>query len=362
MNLFHILLGACLALPVAGVGAQTPPTTGTRTQVAGNLTAVDANTGQVSLRTDKGDVITLSASEKTVIVHVPPGETDVRKGSRMALSSLGAGDRVVAFIRQAADGNAAVTSMVVRTKADLAQSAEKELEDWKKRGTTGTVAAVDPEARTITLKTGRRTVTLETSDKTEYRRYSPDSAKPADATPGSFAEIKPGDQVNALGDRNEAGTSVKAERIYAGTFRQLAVTVLSVDAGAGEVKVKDLASKKPLTIVVTGDTKMKKLPEMMARMLARRYQGGGQAAAPGSAPRNFDIRQMLERAPAATLSELKAGDALMVSTTMGSDPARVTAIMVLAGVEPLLTASASSTRDVMAGWNLGGGAAEEATQ
>ena len=38
-----------------------------------------------------------------------------------------------------------------------------------------------------------------------------------------------------------------------------------------------------------------------------------------------------------------------------SDPARVTAVMLLAGVEPLLTASPTATRDIMSGWNLGGG-------
>jgi len=56
------------------------------------------------------------------------------------------------------------------------------------------------------------------------------------------------------------------------------------------------------------------------------------------------------------LTELKAGDAVMVSTTMGSDPSRVTVITLLAGVEPLL-ASPTATRDIMSGWNLGGGGA-----
>jgi hypothetical protein len=64
---------------------------------------------------------------------------------------------------------------------------------------------------------------------------------------------------------------------------------------------------------------------------------------------------MLDRLPAMPLSELKAGDAIMVSTTMGSDPARVTVIMLLAGVEPILTAAPSAARDLMGGWLSGGG-------
>jgi hypothetical protein len=59
------------------------------------------------------------------------------------------------------------------------------------------------------------------------------------------------------------------------------------------------------------------------------------------------------------LSELKVKDAIMVSTTMGSDPSKVTAIMLLAGVEPVLTAAPTATRDIMSGWNLGGGGGGE---
>lgn len=42
-----------------------------------------------------------------------------------------------------------------------------------------------------------------------------------------------------------------------------------------------------------------------------------------------------------SLAELKTGDAIMLSSTPGSDPGRVTAVMLLAGVEPLLAADAS---------------------
>jgi len=72
-----------------------------------------------------------------------------------------------------------------------------------------------------------------------------------------------------------------------------------------------------------------------------------------------DIGQILERSPAIPLSDLKPKDAIMVSTTMGTDPTRVTAIMLLAGVEPILTAAPNAARDIMSGWNLGGGGGGE---
>lgn len=43
----------------------------------------------------------------------------------------------------------------------------------------------------------------------------------------------------------------------------------------------------------------------------------------------------------------------MLSSTPGSDPSRVTAVMLLAGVKQLLEASPTSARDIMSGWNLG---------
>jgi hypothetical protein len=114
---------------------------------------------------------------------------------------------------------------------------------------------------------------------------------------------------------------------------------------------------------------MKKLDPQTAASLARRYGAGrGQDQAGAGAGRGApgrgggrggggDIGQTLDRLPAVPLSELKPGDAIMVSTTMGSDPTHVTVIMLLAGVEPILTAAPSAARDIMSGWNLGGGGA-----
>ena len=350
--------GAILAFLTSLSGAilaQTPPdrsTAAPHSEVAGTVTAVDARANQVSLKSDKGDAITVTTTEKTLILHLAPGENDVTKGNKVTLSSLGAGDRVVAFYRGPNDQKAIqATSLVVRTKADLALIADKEREDWQKRGASGTVTAIDSAARTLTIKAGQRSLAVVASEKTEFLRYAPDSAKFSDAKPGSFAEIKVGDQVRVLGDKTGDGA-----------------TITSINAATGEIVIKDLASKKALTVRVVPDTTMKKLSETAAAMLARRYgPGGGQADAQarsggtrGGVPSGpgGDIGQLLDRLPAMPLSELKRGDAIMVSTTQGSDSGRVTAVMLLAGVEPLLTASPNATRDIMSGWNLGGGGGE----
>jgi hypothetical protein len=256
---------------------------------------------------------------------------------------------------------------------------QKDQDDWKKRGTTGTVTALDPAAKTVTIKSGSRSFTVQPSEKTSYHRYSLDSARFSDAKPSSFPEIKMGDQLRVLGDKSGDGAAIQAEKVAFGSFRQIAATITAINLQTREMTVKDLATKKPLTIKVDADSTMRKLPEQTAQMLARRYapgaqQGGGPGGAPGGAGRGAmagagrgmggagggggrggDVNQMLDNLPAMPISELKAGDAIMVSTTQGTEAGRVTAIMLLAGVEPLLTASPTATRDIMSGWNLGGG-------
>jgi hypothetical protein len=47
------------------------------------------------------------------------------------------------------------------------------------------------------------------------------------------------------------------------------------------------------------------------------------------------MQEMLERLPAATVADVKPGQMIVFSTT-GVDPTRVTAIQLIAGVEPLV--------------------------
>ena len=48
------------------------------------------------------------------------------------------------------------------------------------------------------------------------------------------------------------------------------------------------------------------------------------------------VQQMLERMPTVTLAELKPGTMILVSSTAGADPTRVTAIQLVSNIEPVL--------------------------
>jgi hypothetical protein len=169
-----------------------------------------------------------------------------------------------------------------------------------------------------------------------------------------------------------------ADEIVSGSFRNIAGTISVVDSGAGTISVSDLVSKKSVTIAVTPDSQLRKLPPPMAQRIAMLLKGAPSDAAPNapsatpSTPRpgetspggggsgvgrpgrgGGDFQQMISRIPPATLADLQKGDAVMIVATEGSASAKITAITLLSGVEPILEVSpkgAPST--ILSPWSL----------
>jgi hypothetical protein len=63
---------------------------------------------------------------------------------------------------------------------------------------------------------------------------------------------------------------------------------------------------------------------------------GGAPGGPAAAPAAPSIQDMLDRLPVITAAQLKAGDIIIVSSTKGADPSRLTAITLISGADTLL--------------------------
>ncbi|HEY6187544.1 MAG TPA: hypothetical protein VIW80_07690 [Pyrinomonadaceae bacterium] len=342
--------------------------------VIGEVTAIDASAMQMSVKTDAGTRVTVVLNSATSYMRLPPGEKTLEKATRITLADVGVGDRV--FARgKTSDDRAAVPArfLIVMTKADIAQKQEHDRAEWRRRGILGVITALNPATKEVTLSTrtreGVRPIIVNASAATvNFRRYAPDSIKFSDARPSSFAELKVGDQLRALGERSADGTSFTPEEIVSGSFRTVGGTVTAVNAQAGEIKINDLLTKQPITIVVRPDTLVRSFPPEMAAMMAARMQGGGGAPGSGTGgqrpqgerggdaagagggggggggggagrPRaggGFDFQEVLDRLPPITIGELKTGDTIIVSSTTGAVPSRVTAIALVSGVDTLL--------------------------
>jgi hypothetical protein len=379
-------LAAVLAYSAAAC-AQAPPAL---KQVIGEVTSIDAAAKQIKLKGDDGASYTVMLADNTSFLRVAPGEKDLKKATKIAFADVMVGDRALALEK---DADAPARAVVIMTKADLAQKHQHDQAEWRTRSVTGVVTALNAANKEVTVTTrGRdsKTMTIDASA-AEFRRYSPDSVQFADAKPSSFADLQPGDTVRALGDKNEDGTHLKAEELISGSFETIAGTVDSVDATTGEVRITNLQTKKPVVVRTNPNSLLRRLDTETATRLARRLRpdtvaaGGPPQGAPGAGARppsgenappqsgaggfrggpgggGGDLQQILERMPQLSLSELKKGDAVIVSSSKGPGDSAVTAFAFVAGVEPFLAAAPRTAGQVNLGsWNLdlGGGGGDQ---
>jgi co-chaperonin GroES (HSP10) len=371
--------------------AQQPASASATAKPVGVVKDISGNT--ITLTTDAGSTVNIVVQDSARLVRIAPGQKDLKQATPIQLQDVQVGDRILARGTASDDGKSvAASSVVLMKESDVAAMQERDREDWQKRGVGGLVSKVDAANGVVTLAapamSDAKPVTIHISKTTIIRRYSPDSVKFDDAKPSTLDQINAGDQLRARGVRSPDGTELAADEVVSGSFRNIAGTVTSTDAANNTITVMDLATKKPVTLKITADSQLRKLPLMVAQRIAMRLRGaspdggtdgpaggGGSSASaragevrpnagagggrPGGTP---DFQQMLKRMPALTLADLQKGDAIMIVTTEGTANTQPTAITLLSGVEPILSASPNSSRAAMllSPWNLGGGGAEAA--
>jgi hypothetical protein len=372
-------------------------------KAVGTVKSISGNS--VVLTTDSGEV-TITLADSTRILQAAPGQTDLKSATPIQASDIHVGDRMLAIGPSGEGNSVAASTVVVMKQSDIAERQQQEREEWRK-GAGGIVNEVNPTAGTITvanaLASSGKPIMVRVSPATSIRRYSPDSVNFDEARPGTLDQIKPGDQLRARGMKNEDGSEFTAQAIVSGTFRNIAGTVISTDTANNSVTVMDLLTKHPIALKITADSQMHKLPPTVAQRLAARLKGGtepantspqgapaepaqnGSAVSPrrgeGQAgPGNWrqggsgaaadtsqgsegfgrgngspDFQQMLSRMPTVAITDLQKGDAVMVVATEGSTTSAPTAITLISGVEPILTAAPGSAAaaTILSPWNLG---------
>ena len=373
-----ISIFSCWAIGQTSTDSQATAAT-SRARAVGTVKSVNGDT--VTLNTDNGSEVSVVIQPSTRLVRTLPGQTDLKSASPVQLSDVQVGDRLLVGGTASQDGKGIVaTTAIVMKKSDITEKQAREREDWQKRGVGGVVKALDLAGRIITISPGgldpKATLAVQVSKNTILLRYAPNSVNFDDAKPGDIGQIKPGDQLRARGTRIADRTELAAEEVVSGTFRNIAGTVVTKNEVQNTITVQDLVTKKPVTLTITSQSQLRKMPAMMAQRIAARLKGGagGPAGPPPatrvsdtSAPGNPagprpggstpDFQQMLNRMPAITLADLQKGDALMIVATEGGAESGSTAIVLLSGGEPILTASPKDAQTVLSPWNLslGGG-------
>lgn len=357
--------------------------------VIGSVTSTDPTAGTITVKADKTDQqYTFTLADTKTLLKVQPGAKDLKSAVRITAQDLHAQDRVdVRYLpTDAAASPIPARSVLLMSAGELEQAHQAEQQAWQ-NSTSGTVTAVKPDGSLevrVRSAEGPKTMTVVTAPTTVYTRYAPET--PTAPSRSVLAEIQTGDQVRIVGTTQ--GDSITAQKIYSGGFRTIPATVVSLDPDNSGFTAKNLQSNQPFHVLVTPETMIRKLPPAVAMGIAHRLnpgasggsangggaggsqwhgqgqgqQSGGQASssgqaawqgggsghggaagqggagqAGGNAPRmgGGDLSRMLEHMPAITVSDLKPGDAVVLSVATGKQPAQFVASAVVAGVEPI---------------------------
>jgi hypothetical protein len=375
-----LLFVLAAALIGNAVNAQTPAAP--RNRVIGVVSAVDSAANAVSIKTDAGEVYAISVSPETKLLRLAPGEKDLSKAEPIQFADIAVGDRVLA---QGPLKDAEKTLQAVRiidmSQADIAKKNQQEQADWRKRGSAGVVTLKDEAASQITFRLPSmagdgEVVKVVLTPKTVLKRYAQDSVKYADAKTSTLAEMEKGDQIRVLGNKDEASGAIQAEQVVSGSFVNVAATVTSVDVAAGLVQAKNIETGKPVTIKITAETNLRRMPQMsgmpggagqpgdapgasggqrpagtpaaaqgggaakpgaeQGAPGAARSGGQGAAGGQGGARRGGDFSRFMEFMPKIGVDTLKPGETIVVASGKSPNPGEMTAITVLAGADSLV--------------------------
>jgi hypothetical protein len=139
---------------VCGLQSQTQPASSpTANQVIGEFTAINVASGQISNRTDKGEAIAVSTVRGTSFRKVPAGAQSMAAAVKTDFAVVSVGDRVLAAGQRSADRSKInARAVVVMSRSELDEKSHAEQQDWRKRGMSGTVVAVNPEEKRFTFR------------------------------------------------------------------------------------------------------------------------------------------------------------------------------------------------------------------
>ena len=353
--------------------------------ISGEVASIDS--AKIIIKTPTGDVEAV-LSDATKYMSVPPDNPKLSAAVPAAFADISVGDKVlVTGILSDDKKTLPAKAVYLMSKSAIAERQTNFLEDWKKRGTYGTVVNYNPQTNIITMAVrgfgGERQINVKPKADVEYYRYPPNSIEIVltSSTRSKVTDIELNDQIRVLGNKNADGTEIEAEKIVTGSFKQSGGKIKAINLEKNELIITDLSTNKDVAVTVTGNSILKQFPAEMASRIAMMQAGGGQGGfrpptqgggqtqpqqnpqTPGSGAGQGGFRAGGgggggiddSRFPNIKLSDLKVGEAIGILSSKTADQNQVTAIKIFSGVEPFI--QLAQARAASGGGRQGGGGA-----
>jgi hypothetical protein len=366
-------IAAVLIALLSATFASAQATTVKPSTLIGNVVSINATT--IALKTKDAEIAVM-LTDKTEFKRVPPGKPSLSAATPSSASEIAVGDGlVVTGILSDDKRSIPARAVYLMTSSDISQQKQADAQRWATRGISGRVATANADTGQLSIEvrglTGTQTITVTPKPAAKFRKYKQDSIQYSEALESKFADIQSGDMIRALGDRSSDGLSFAAEEIVTGAFKTVVGTIKSVDTATNQIVVTELQTNKDVIVSVGNGSALKRIPEEMSQRMSQMGGGagspagqpgtqsggrpggvppaGGQPAGPGQPQggpgrggmgggARGGIDDMFERFPVITAAELKVGDMIAVSSSKSAATDNITAIKLLAGVEPFVRA------------------------
>jgi hypothetical protein len=224
------------------------------------------------VRTDAGLTYAVAIPAGARLLRVAPGDKDLSNAQKIAASDVGVGDRVLVRLAAGATIPFDATSVIDIPHAAIVAKQREEQMAWQRHGVGGLVKSVDAANGVIVITSGTgaaaKEETLKVTPATVLRRYAPDSVDYARATAAPISAIRPGDQLRALLAPDTAGPDKTVREAVSGSFRNIAGKISSVNAKDQTITLRDLMTKKNVTVHIGPTSQMKKLTDEQAKLIA----------------------------------------------------------------------------------------------
>lgn len=279
-----------------------------RRGILGVISAVKPDTREVTISTRSTvgtQAVVMSIPDKVDMRRYAPDSTKFGDAKPSVFEELKVGDQVRAVGNKSADGTRFTPEKMVSGSF---------------RMVAGTVTAVDAATGEVQIKDlqSRQSLTVVIKPDSVIRKF-PDmaamAAAQAAARAGAPGAVKPAAGAGGAGAGAPGAGAPKAGAPIAG----------APGAGAPAAGAGGPGAPKAGT------------PATPPARQGPKPGAGGAPGGPAAGAAAPSIQDMLDRLPVITAAQLKAGDIIIVSSTKGADPARLTAITLISGADTLLT-------------------------
>ncbi|MCU1259807.1 MAG: hypothetical protein JWO80_2692 [Bryobacterales bacterium] len=224
-------------------------------QIFGQVFGADPLAGEMLVKVPSGSVATVRFDQTTVFTAVSFDSSPNAIPKPLTAEQVNGGDWVCALTGTDVSERRAAT-VLVAPRQEIQRQQKDTLARWSGGGAFGTVTELNQKTKSFVLAShlagnSKKRITVNTSEKTRFRRYLPDQADSSALGPASWAQVHLGDTVYVRGSSSLDAVSLDARSVIFGDLQVTAGTIRAIDPLNETVGLDELITDEAATVHVS---------------------------------------------------------------------------------------------------------------